>query len=352
MAGRPDIVLVSLGTTMGLRAADAALAGQLRAAGATCQVVAVRLGATRGLRVSMALTDAVEGLAARRAARAADGAATVLSSVTAGLLAPRRAATAIRFDAVAAQNRPGLGGAWQRRRERTVLARAALLLPWSESAEQAALRAAGPAGPPSVVLPPPVPEPAPGGRPGGGPDAVAYAANPDKRGLDLLCRAWAEARPPGGRLAVAGIDRGEAVRRLGEAGVEEPAGVEWLGALPRESWLALVSGAGLFVNASVHEDWGLAQMEALSAGTPLVTVPSGGANVALPLARELAPALVAPRRTPEDLAAALRAGLSLDAGAREAYAAAARRLLEPYREEALRERVAREVLPLLLPSAA
>ena len=73
-----------------------------------------------------------------------------------------------------------------------------------------------------------------------------------------------------------------------------------------------VAGARVFVNASRHEDWGLAQMEALSAGTPLVTVPSAGANVALPLAAELAPELVAPDRTPQALARALRAGLALD----------------------------------------
>jgi glycosyltransferase involved in cell wall biosynthesis len=138
------------------------------------------------------------------------------------------------------------------------------------------------------------------------------------------------------------------MRRLTKAGVSEPLGVEWMGEVPRERWLATVASARLFVNASRHEDWGLAQMEALSAGTPLVTVPSCGANVALPLAAELAPELVAPERTAEALARALRAGLALDEPARKRYAAAAERLLEPYRDEELRRRVADEVLPVLL----
>jgi len=47
-------------------------------------------------------------------------------------------------------------------------------------------------------------------------------------------------------------------------------------------------------------------------------------------------------------ALALRAGLALDEPARKRYAAAAERLLEPYRDEELRRRVADEVLPVLL----
>ncbi len=345
LAGPPDIVLVSLGTTIGLREADEALAHQITAAGATCRVVRATMGASAFLRRRMALTDVVEGLAARRAARSSAG-AVIYSSVTAALLQPARAPAAVRFDATAALNRPGLGGAWQRRRERAVLGRAALLLPWSEEAQRAALTVVSPRMPPSVVLPPPVPFGP--GRGTGGPEVVAYAGDPLKRGIDLLYEAWRTARPGGARLAVAGLERGEAMRRLAKAGVAEPPGVEWMGEVSRERWLATVASARVFVNASRHEDWGLAQMEALSAGTPLVTVPSSGANVALPLAAELAPELVAPERTAEALARALRAGLALDERARERYAAAAEMLLEPYREEELRRRVGDHVLPVLL----
>jgi len=256
----------------------------------------------------------------------------------------------VRFDGIAALNRPGVGGAWQRHRERSVLRSADLLLPWSEPAAQAARRAAGTGAEAMIVLPPPVSRPPAVAR--GRFDAVAYAANPDKRGLGLLMRAWGEAGPPGGRLGIGGLDRREGAHWLGRLGVDEPPGVHWLGPLQPGRWLTLMAGARVFVNASRFEDWGLAQMEALSAGVPLVTVPTPGANAALPLARELAPDLVAGARSTEALAGALRAGFALDAAARAEYARAAERLLEPYQESELRRRVAEEVLPRLLSSSS
>lgn len=147
LAAAPDIVLVSLGTTMGWRAADEAFAEQVRAAGATCEVVSADMGRAGRLRRSMAITDVVEGLAARRAARR-EGRATVYSSVTAALLQPQRSPVAVRFDGTAALNRPGPGGAWQRHRERAVLGRATVLLPWSEAAAESAAAVAAPASPP------------------------------------------------------------------------------------------------------------------------------------------------------------------------------------------------------------
>ena len=359
MSERPDIAIVSLGTTTGWRVADRALAEQVRAAGASCRIVPVAIGAAGGLRRTMALTDAVEALAAVRAAHGVSAGAIVYSSVTAALLQRPRGPHAIRFDTTASLSRAGAGGAWQRRRERTVLARADLLLPWSDRAALAAASASRRAVPRvgdagarlrQVVLPPPVEraaEPAPDA-----PEAIAYAANPHKRGLDLLCRAWAIAAPPCARLVVGGIERPAALRWLGRHGVAEPPGVEWAGAVERQRWLALVAGARVFVNASRFEDWGLAQMEALAGGTPLVTVPTPGPNAALPLARALAPALVARAARPGELAAALRAGLALDERERAAYAAEAERLLAPYGGEALREVVAREVLPELLSSSS
>jgi len=346
VADRPDIALISIGSTMGWRRADEAFADQVRAAGATCEVLPVRLGASAQLRRTMALTDVIEGLGARRAARHARAGAYVYSSVTAALLQPPRAPSAVRFDGTASLNRPGAGGAWQRRRERSVLAAATLLLPWSEPAAEAALAAVTGQAPQVVLLPPPVPLIAAAG--GRRYDAVAYAANPDKRGLDLLCAAWGAAGPPGGRLGVGGLDREEALHWLERLATAEPPGVEWLGRVDPQRWLGLVAGARVFLNASRFEDWGLAQMEALSAGTPLVTVPTPGPNAALPLARELAPELVAGERSATALAGALRAGLALDDEARSAYALAADRMLEPYREPELRRRVAEEILPRLL----
>jgi glycosyltransferase involved in cell wall biosynthesis len=344
---RPDIAIVSLGTTIGWRRADAALAELVEDAGASCQLVPVRIGASGRLRLGMALTDLVEARAARRSARGVEARAIVYSSVTAALLQRPDAPYAVRFDAPAALNRPGLGGAWQRRRERRVLAGARLLLPWSEPAATAARAIVG-AEPPALVLPPPVE--AALGTQVEDVDGVAYAGNPDKRGLALLCEAWRLAAPEGARLVVGGIERERALRHLRRAGVPAPPGVAWAGSVGGPQWRAVVAAARVFVNAARYEDFGIAQLEALAAGTPLVTVASAGPNVALPLARRLAPELVAETREPESLAAALRAGLGLTPGQRTAYGQAARRLVEPYGREELARVVRDEMLPRLLAS--
>lgn len=331
---------------MGWRRGDEALAEHVEAAGATCELRPMRLGATRHLQRSMALTDVVQALAARRAAAGVEARAVIYSSITAALLQPLRRPHAIRFDTIAALSRPGVGGVWQRRRERSVLGRADLLLPWSEAAAEAARRSARPAQPETIVLPCVVD--VADGAAADAPEATAYAANPEKRGLDVLCAAWSAAAADGARLVVGGIDRPDALRWLARRGVAEPAGVEFAGAVPRERWTALVAGSRVYVSAARYEDWGVAQMEALAAGTPLVTVPTPGPNVALPLARELGPGLIARDMTAAALAETLRAGLAMRDDARAKYAAAARGLLEPYSDAALRAVVAERVVPALL----
>jgi glycosyltransferase involved in cell wall biosynthesis len=342
--GPADIALVSLGTTMGWRRADEAFAQLVREAGASCEVVPVRVGAAGHLRRTMALTDLVEAGAARRSAAGINARAIVYSSVTAALLQRPPGPYAVRFDTLAALNRPGLGGAWQRRRERSVLGGARLLIPWSETAGAAARAVLG-GGPPAAVVPPSLPDMEP--RTERELDAVAYAGNPDKRGLDLLCDAW-RAAPPRTGLVVGGIEAEAGRRFLRRRGVVEPEGLQWAGPLPAERWLEAVAHARLFVNASRYEDWGLAQMEALAAGTPVATVTTPGPNAALPLARRLAPELVAEERSPEALATAVRAGLSLSRADRAAYADRARKLLAPYRREAVARVVREEVVPALL----
>jgi glycosyltransferase involved in cell wall biosynthesis len=336
-----DIALVSLGTTPGLERSDHAFASLVREAGATCEVVPVRIGASGRLRRHPAATDLVEALAARRSARGVRARAFVYSTITAALLQRPETPYGIRFDATASLNRPGAGGAWQRRRERGVLDRAALLMPVSRGAEDA-VRGAGA---PVARVPIPIEELEPAGE--RDVDAVAYAGYPRKRGLDLLCAAWEQTAPAGARLVVAGTDREKALRWLRRTNVPEPAGVEWAGALPREQWLDLVRRARLFLNASRWEDFGIAPMEALAAGTPVVTVPTPGSFEALPLVRELAPALVAREVSAAALAAALQAGLALGEDERRIYGERALALLEPYRAEAVRGVVAERVLPAL-----
>ncbi|HEX5622141.1 MAG TPA: glycosyltransferase [Solirubrobacteraceae bacterium] len=336
-----DVALLSLGTTLGLRRADDALAELIEAAGASCRMVRVRFGATGKLRRQITVIDLVEGLAARRAQRATEGArALIVSSATTSLLLQRpRVPWAIRFDSPTALNRTGVSGLWQRTRERQVFAAADLLLPWGEAAAQAAAPVAG--GTPMVRLPVSIDVPAAGAARRSG--VVAYVGWMWKRGLDLLCEAWAQA---GGseRLTIGGCDRATGVAWLVRRGIPEPPGIEWVGALPRDAWLERVGRARAFVNASRREDHGLAQLEALALGTPLVTVPSPGAYEALPIARRLAPGLVATDVSGPALATALTAGLTMND---PSYAVRAAVALEPYRRQTVLATVRDEVLPAL-----
>jgi len=316
-----DVVIVSLGGTSGLREADAELAASLRRAGASVEVVPV--AAPREVR-TFALTDLGWARAARRAALAAPAArATIYSSVTAALLAPRPGA--VRFDAPAAGNRPGRHGVWQRPRERAVLRRAPLLLPWSAGA---LAEVAWPHAP-ALVVPVPV-EPSGPPLPCAQRDvaAMTYGANPHKKGLDRVLAAWRRARRP---------ERGEELLVAGLEGPDE-AGVRHLGRLPRDAYRALLRRARAFVTAPRREDHGIAQLEALAEGCALVTAPSPGPYAALPIARAVDPRLVT-----EDLAPAIR--LALD----DPRPAAAGPWLAPLRRAAVDRLVADELLPRLLP---
>ena len=318
---------------MGLRNADDALADLLAAAGLSCRVVRVRFGATARLRRQTTVIDLVEAFASRRAARATrDARALIVSTATSSLLLERpQVPWAIRFDSPAALNRPGVTGLWQRNRERRVFAAADVLLPYGEAAARAAEPVLAGATTRPRVIPLPVPiEATPGGPPGD--EVVAYAGWLWKRGIDVLCAAWNLAAP-GARLVIGGADREAGRAWLARCGVPEPPDVEWAGHVPHGEWLVRVARAKAFVNASRREDYGQSQLEALAAGTPLVTVPSPGAYEALPIARRLAPELVAADVSPPALASALRAGLELTD--REGYARRAAAETAPYRREAV-----------------
>jgi hypothetical protein len=345
---RPDVLLLSLGTTLGWRAADAVFVDQLRDAGASVMAVTVRMGATRRLRRAYPVTDLVEAVAARRALRSAlrreRPRSLVISSTTAAMLAGvEDLAYAVRLDAPARLNRPGVHNAGLHALERRALARARLVLPWS----RAALAGLPDGAARAIVVPPPV---ASSGEPPAGRERLAVAYTPDvkAKGLDVVCAAWAQAGIEDARLLVFGVERDRALAHLRRVGVPPPAGVDFRGKTPPDEFRAALRRARAYVGGARWEDFGMAPLEALADGALLVTVPSGGPFEALSLARELAPELVTASIDPEPLGAALRAAFALPDERVESYRAQAARLLEPYRTEAVKGVVAREVLPALL----
>jgi glycosyltransferase involved in cell wall biosynthesis len=338
-----DVLIVSLGSTAGLRAADDELGASLRRAGAS--VAVARPSPPAELRTMM-LTDLAWARAARNAAREMlerlggfSAVALVYSSTTAALLWPRPGA--IRFDAPSAGNRPGRHGLWQRPLERRRLGQAPLLLPYSDGGLQEAPPAAR-RGDRVLVLPAPV-------EPSGPPEpvrdiaAITYAANPSKKGLDRVLSAWrgvlADLGPAASEELVVAGATAEDLQRVGLDLAGED-GVRIVGLLPPEQYRALLRRARAFVCAPRREDYGSAQLEALADGCMLVTTPAPGPYAALPIARALDPRLVG-----EDLGFALRVALA-DPSAD--YATRARQALAPFRRDAVDRLVAEELLPRLL----
>ena len=348
-----DVLIVSLGSTEGLRTADEELEDSLRRAGAS--VAIARALPPTEIRTLM-LTDLVWAQAARAAAahmlrqlQRSPPRAIVYSSTTAALLWPRPGA--IRFDAPAAANRSGRHGLWQRPLERRRLRQAPLLLPWSEGGLSEAPATAR-RGDRALVLPVPV---TPSGPQAPERDiaAITYAANPAKKGLDRVLSAWrgvrselAKADGPGSELSpgahaqlvVAGVSAHEL--RLAGFDLEREEDVRVVGALSVERYRALVSRAHVFVSAPRREDYGIAQLEALANGCMLVTTPAPGPYVALPIARELDPRLVS-----EDLLGALRLALQEP---RADYRQRASQALAPFSRDATDRLVAEQLLPRLL----
>jgi glycosyltransferase involved in cell wall biosynthesis len=346
----PDIALISLGTTPGLRKADRSFVDMARRAGLKCELIDVGIGKSGGLRRQSTMTDIIEARAARNAASGVKAGVLVYSTVTAALMQKPKGTYAVRFDSPAAENRPGASGAWSRRREVKALAGANLLLPWGNAALPAIPPEARDV--PAIALHVPIdgsPSAARSASIAGTEerdiDVLAYAGYPEKRGLDVLIQAWqTSGLGTSRRLRVTGIDRDRATDFLKKKKIGEPAGVEWSGLLEPGQFRYTLSRTRVFANASRREDHGLSQLEALAAGAALVTVASEGPYEALSMATQLDSRLVAPSVTSQSLAFALRAGFQVDL---DEYAKRAEEMLRPYRREAIQEVFEAQVLPAL-----
>jgi hypothetical protein len=319
-----DVLVVSVDSTGGWRISTAELVAALRRAGAT--VEAVHGGPVPRVR-TFALTDFVQARAARDAVRHAlavhDPRAIVYCSMTSALLWPRPGA--IWLDSIAAENRPGRHGVWQRPTERRRLREAPLVLAMSEHS----LDPLAGDRPATVVVPVPIEPSGPVGDTERDILALAYAGDPEKRRLDAVLAAWARARRPGETLVVTGIDRSERID-----------GVRFTGRLAAPDYRALVRRSRLFIAAPRREDYGIAALEALADGCLFVGAPAPGPYPALELARRLDSRLV-----DDDLAVAIRAGLDRPP---DDYPARALELLAPFRRAHVDSVLREQVLPRLI----
>ena len=211
-----EILIVSLGSTSGLRAADAELAAALARAGADVAVVAAR--PPREVR-TLALTDLVWARAARAAAVRGIAEhrprAVVYATVTAALLWPRPGA--IRYDAPAAANRPGRHGPVAAPARAPAAARgAAARAPGAGDAGRVAVAA-------RARRRRPHPRRALGAR-GAVRDiaAITYAANPEKKGLDRVLAAWGAVRRADEELVVTGTSACRVPRACARPGRSSP----------------------------------------------------------------------------------------------------------------------------------
>jgi hypothetical protein len=346
---RVDILLISLGTTLGWRQADRLFLEQLHRAGVRTEAVSVGFGLADRLRRGYPVNDFVEMHAARRALiaglRRHEPRAIVISSTTAAMAVPRIPMPyAVRLDAPARMNRPGARNTLLHGLERRGLERARLTLPLSQAAVAELPERSAPA----VVVPPPV---VASGEPREERErlAVAYVPDPKAKGLDVLAAGWAAAALPDARLEVYGLEPEWARAHLRRAGVPEPDGFELRGTLPAAEFRARIRAARVYAAGARWEDFGQAPLQALADGALLATVPSGGPFEALRLARELGePALVARALEGAALGDAIRAAFELPDERARAYRAAALERLRPLRPRAVQETVEREVLPRLI----
>jgi hypothetical protein len=307
-----DVLIVSLASTGGWRMSDPELASAMVRAGAHVALVAAK--PQRDVR-TYALTDLVWARAARAAAQRGleehEPRAVVYSSTTAALLWPQPGA--IRFDMLAGDNRPGRHGFWQRPLERRRLAQSPLLVPMTP--DQPGLCVPIAVEPSGVAVDRDI-------------AAIAYAADPVKRRLELVLSSWEAARRDGERLVVAGIDR------------PDRDGVHFAGRLTHQDYRALLRRARVFVAAPRREDYGIAALEALADGCVVATTPAAGPYPALGLVRALDPRLVT-----DDLPAAIRTALD---DPPPDWPQRALEALAPFRREAVDRVVAAELLPRLL----
>lgn len=111
----------------------------------------------------------------------------------------------------------------------------------------------------------------------------------------LALRALRYVEHPGARLRFfgSGPEQGRLARAARKWGLQDR--IRFEGWVPRQELLTVVASAGVLIHPAVHEEAGLCIAEALSLGTPVVTLDHGGPSQIVGQFRETPAALVSPR---------------------------------------------------------
>ena len=160
---------------------------------------------------------------------------------------------------------------WLYQRRRLRRAAAVIVTADAERAESAAR--IGAAAPPMPLIPHGVDAPLPTPGLERQRQALYLGRLHPKKQVDVLLDAWAQIRPTGWRLAIAGSgdpDYEQALRaQAARLGIAEQ--VRFLGAVHGDAKSALLAGSQLFLQPSLHENFGLAVAEAMMHGLPALT---------------------------------------------------------------------------------
>ncbi len=183
----------------------------------------------------------------------------------------------------------------------------------------------------------PMPLVVPGGSPSTGGGGIVFVGRlTGQKRVDLAVRAHARllARRPGLRLTIVGDGPARpALERLArDLGTE--GSVRWTGQIPPAAVAATLGNADLFLFPAAHEGLGLAPVEALAAGVPVVACRDGGG--VLDILEEPGAGVVA--EPDADRIATAAEGLLHDPSARAAAAAAGRRWADRLAPDRVAER--------------
>lgn len=325
-----EVVVVSGATTLGHRTTDGELSEELAQAGFRVRLAQPAFRPLPRLLRRQPITDLYEAIVlARSARRAATTQRTVWvhGTTTATLFAPRflLKRSALRFDALASENRRGKRNLVQRRLEQRALRYIPVLMPMRlQRAPELATRF-----PDKIVIPlPPVIASI---RVRGNYErqgAVFYAGSPHKKGLDKAVVAWAASSED--RLSVVGLEADAALKYLTASGIPVPATVQFLGKLSPAAFRELLRKSLFALSASRYEDFGAAQLEALAAGCILISTPSDGPYEASNILRGVDSRLLAQSSEPHHLATAITYARGLDETRQESIRSASAVVLRDY----------------------